>query len=254
MTIAMLTADALDMDHVCHGFFTREGGVSQGLYASLNGGSGSDDKPDLVAENRRRIAKALGAEALVSNYQVHGRGVTIVDSANQDRRHQADALVTTRPGLALGILTADCVPVLFADSQHRVVAAAHAGWRGALAGVTDATLGVMTRCGAHLPGVAAAIGPAIQQASYEVGTEVQQQFLAADPANALFFAPGRQDDKYQLDLPGYVAHRLTAAGVRKVARLDLDTYADEGRFFSYRRATHRGEPDYGRHVSAISLK
>lgn len=239
---------------VAHGFFTRRGGVSSGIYASLNLGRGSADAPEAVEINRTRCLTALGAGALVTNYQVHGARVVLATGAADDRAHRADALVSRVPGLALGILTADCVPVLFADEAAGVVGAAHAGWRGTAAGVLEATVEAMAGQGAAPAQIRAAVGPAIAQPSYQVGADVRAAFLEADADAARFFRPDAAEGKFRFDLPGAVAARLTAVGLAAVERFDLDTYADEARFFSYRRATHRAEQDYGRQLSAILLR
>lgn len=246
---------AKGLAQVPHGFLGRRGGVSQGLVAGLNVGLGTQDDPAAVAENRRRAAEAvLPGAALATLYQIHSAEVVRVNAAYPDtERPHADAIVTERPGLVLGILTADCAPVLFADVQAGVVGAAHAGWKGALAGVTDATIAAMERIGARRDRIAAAIGPCIARASYEVDEGFLARFAAADSANERFFASGRAG-RYQFDLEAYVTHRLAAAGVARVEALGLDTYADADRFYSYRRATHRGEPDYGRQISLIGLR
>lgn len=238
-----------------HGFFTRRGGVSGGLYASLNCGPGSADDQAAVQENRRRIASALGAgNGLVSLYQVHGREVVTVgeDYDISGPRPKADGMVTAQHGIALGILTADCAPVLLADAEAGVIGACHAGWRGALAGVTDATIEAMERLGAIRERIRAAIGPLIRQPSYEVSDSFRDGFVDAASGNAAFFTPGRRDGHWQFDLPGYLMLRLRQAGV-SAEDLALDTCADPVRFFSYRRTTLAGEPDYGRQVSAIVL-
>lgn len=237
-----------------HGFLGRRGGVSTGVVAGLNVGLGSDDEPEAIAENRRRaVAAVLPGGRLVSVYQVHSAdAVTVADPWDDAARPQADALVTDRPGLALGIVTADCAPVLLADVAAGVVGAAHAGWKGAIGGVTDATLVAMERLGARRERIAAAIGPCIARASYEVDDGFARRFEAADPANERFFAPGKPGH-HQFDLEAYVAHRLAIAGVTRIAALGLDTYADDDRFFSFRRATHRGEPTYGRQIAIIGL-
>jgi purine-nucleoside/S-methyl-5'-thioadenosine phosphorylase / adenosine deaminase len=239
-----------------HAFFTREGGVSEGIYASLNGGVGSNDKREHVAENRARMAAALGVarDALLSAYQIHSADVVVADAPwTHAARPRADAIVTRVPGLAIGVATADCGPVLLADAQARVIGAAHAGWRGALGGVTDATIAAMERLGAERGRIVAALGPMIHQPSYEVGTDLIDRFLAADAANERFFRPAARAGHALLDVPGYIAARLAAAGIAQVEDLALCTYADPQRFFSFRRTTHRGEPDYGRHVNAIAL-
>lgn len=234
-----------------HGFLGRRGGISEGLVAGLNVGLGAGDDHGAVAENRRRAVQAvLPGAALATVYQVHSAdAVTVTAPWPQDARPQADAMATDRPGPLLGILTADCAPVLFADREARVVGAAHAGWRGAHGGVLEAALAEMERLGARRERIAAAIGPAIGQGSYEVDEGFRDRFSEADER---FFAPGRAGH-WQFDLEGYAASRLARAGVGRVDRLGLDTYADEGRFFSYRRATHRGEPTYGRQYSLIGL-
>ena len=242
------------LDGVAHGFLGRRGGVSTGIYAGLNVGTGSDDDPATIAENRRRAAVAvLPGAVLLTPYQVHSPDcVTVQVPWDEALRPHADALVTDRPGLALGILTADCAPVLLADREGGVVGAAHAGWKGAIGGVTDATVLAMEALGARRDRIVAAVGPCIARASYEVDAAFQRRFESDDPENERFFAPGR-DGHAQFDLEAYVASRLAAAGVRTIATLGLDTYADPDRFFSFRRATHRGEPGYGRQVSIIGL-
>ena len=242
------------LDGVAHGFLGRTGGVSTGIHAGLNVGIGSDDDAAAVLENRRLASEAvLPGAALVTLYQTHSADCVTVRSPFEERlRPRADALVTDRPGLALGILTADCAPVLLADQAAGVVGAAHAGWKGAIGGVTDATILAMEAVGAKRDRIAAAIGPCITRASYEVDDAFARRFEAHDPANERFFAEGR-DGHFQFDLEAYVAHRLASAGIGRVALLGLDTYADEARFFSFRRATHRGEPGYGRQISVIGL-
>ena len=228
--------------------------MSTGAHAGVNVGLGSDDDPGAIAENRRRAAEAvLPGGRLVTVFQVHSAdAVTVADPWDDTARPHADALVTNRAGLALGILTADCAPVLLADREAGVIGAAHAGWKGAIGGVTDATLTAMEKLGARRERIAAAIGPCIARASYEVDDGFARRFDEADPANERFFAPGKPGH-HQFDLEAYVAHRLAAAGVTRIAALGLDTYADEDRFFSFRRATHRGESAYGRQISIIGL-
>ncbi|MEM9782247.1 MAG: peptidoglycan editing factor PgeF [Pseudomonadota bacterium] len=244
--------EAATLDGVRHGFFTREGGVSTGLYAGLNAGQGSGDDPEAVTENRRRVAATLGAAALVSARQVHGRQVAVIEAPlDRNARPEADAMVTDRPDIALGVLVADCAPVLLADGEAGVVGAAHAGWKGALAGVTDAVIDAMLARGAARERISAAIGPCISQPNYEVGPDLRARFVAEDARAARFFAPGN-GDRLQFDLPGYVAARLAAAGVDAVWTGQC-TYADPSRFYSYRRATHAGEGDYGRLVAAIAV-
>jgi YfiH family protein len=239
-----------------HAFFTRGGGVSPGLYASLNAGVGSDDDPHNVAANRARMAAALGVapEHFLTCYQIHSPDVVIADAPwSGEARPRADAIVTDRPGLAIGISTADCGPVLFADPDARIIGAAHAGWRGALAGVTDSTIAAMERLGAARARIGAAIGPMIRQPNYEVGPDLADRFVAADPANLRFFVPSARDGHFMFDLAGYVAARLAAAGIGAIEDLGACTYADPEQFYSYRRMTHRGEADYGRHINAIVL-
>jgi polyphenol oxidase len=239
---------------VPHAFLGRQGGTSRGIYQSLNVGLGSDDAPEKVQENRRRATQALlpGAQ-LVTLHQVHSPTVAEVTSAFADEaRPHADALVTRTAGLLLGILTADCGPVLLADSAAGVVGAAHAGWKGAIGGVTDAVIAAMEQLGADRSRIAAAIGPCIARASYEVDGAFLRRFEDHDPANERFFTPGR-DGHHQFDLEGYIVHRLANAGVTRIEALGLDTYSDATRFFSFRRSTHRREPDYGRQISLIGL-
>ncbi|MGF3024865.1 peptidoglycan editing factor PgeF [Methylobacterium aquaticum] len=238
-----------------HAFFTRQGGVSEGLYASLNGGLGSGDDPARVRENRRRMTAqlALPPETLVSLYQIHSAEAVVVEAPFAERP-RADAMVTREPGLALGILTADCGPILFADPVNRVVGAAHAGWKGALTGVIEATITAMEGLGADRTGIVAVLGPTIGAAAYEVGPEFRERFEAADPDNTRYFTASPERASHSLfDLPAYIVARLTRAGLGEVANLNLCTYADPDRFFSYRRTTHRAEADYGRLVSAIAV-
>ncbi len=234
-----------------HGFLGRRGGVSQGLVAGLNVGHGADDDLAAVAENRRRAVGAVLPDAeLVTVYQVHSPDVVEArEPWPHDARPRADAMVSNRPGLVLGIVTADCAPVLLADREGRVIGAAHAGWRGAHGGVLENTVAAMERFGARKDRIVAAIGPAIAQPSYEVDARFRDNF---EPGDGIFFTTGRAGH-WQFDLAGYVAHRLRLAGVEAVEPLGLDTYSDESRFFSYRRATHRGEPTYGRQFSLIGL-
>jgi YfiH family protein len=239
-----------------HAFFTREGGVSTGLYDSLNGGLGSSDDPARVNENRRRMTDRFGlpADALVSLYQIHSADAVVVERPwSREARPRADGMVTRTPGLVLGITTADCGPVLFADAQAGVVGAAHAGWRGALGGVLDATLDAMETLGAERGRTVAVLGPMIRQDAYEVGPELVAGFRSADLANERFFRPAARNAHAMFDLAGYIGASLRQAGIGQVVDLGLCTYADEKRFFSYRRATHRGEADYGRLIAAIAL-
>jgi len=243
---------------VRHGFFGRHGGVSQGIYASLNCGYGSGDEAARVSENRARAMGevALDPANLVTAYQTHSRRVAVVDGPRgRTEAPEVDAMVTRRPGIALGILHADCAPVLFADAEAAVIGAAHAGWRGALEGVLESALEALQRQGADLSRVAAAIGPCIGQASYEVGPEFRARFIAAGEGNAEFFcaAPARERH-FQFDLEGYVEHRLARAGVGRIERLRRDTCAESGAFFSYRRCVLDGGKDYGRNISLIALE
>lgn len=244
------------LEGTAHGFLGRRGGVSTGVVAGLNVGLGSADDPDAIAENRRRASAAVRpGTRLVTVYQVHSADTVTISApfADEALRPRADALVTNQPGLVLGILTADCAPVLLADREAGVIGAAHAGWKGAIGGVTDTALMAMEALGARRDHVVAAIGPCIARASYEVDDAFQRRFTAADPANERFFADAGRPAHYRFDLEAYVAHRLAEAGVRTVEALGLDTYADKSRFFSFRRATHRGEADYGRQISLIAL-
>ena len=251
----MIAADALRLDGLTHGFFTREGGHSAGLFASLNCGMGSGDDRDAVTRNRAIVAERLGVtpERLLSAYQVHSAEAAVVTEPWTGERPRVDGLVTRTPGLALGVLTADCGPVLFADPEARVIGAAHAGWKGALTGVTTATIEAMEGQGAKRSRIVAVIGPMISQAAYEVGPEFPSRFTEADPANARYFSPSPRAGHAMFDLPLYLSDRLAAEGVGRVVNLSLCTFSDEQRFFSYRRATHRNEKDYGRLISAIAL-
>ncbi len=242
---------------VSHGFFTREGGQSRDLYATLNCGFGSGDDKDAVAGNRATVAHRLGTapERLLTVWQSHSP-VVVTATGPWDVRQppEGDAIVTATPGLAVAVLTADCAPVLFADTTAGVVAAAHAGWKGALGGVLEATLDEIERLGGHRRHVAVALGPMISQASYEVDQTFRERFLDSEAGNARFFVEGRREGRFQFDLPAYVRFRLEAVGVRSIDDTALCTYADETRFYSFRRATHRGEPDYGRQISAIMVR
>lgn len=251
MTLEILTSDRLSP--LRHGFFTRRGGASSGIFEGLNCGPGSSDQAEAVALNRRRVAEALevAPEDLVALHQVHSARVIEV-TGPMEGRPQADAMVTATPGLALTILTADCQPVLFADHAAGVIGAAHAGWRGALDGVLEATVEAMEALGARRDRIVAVIGPAISQQAYEVGPELMASFVADDPGNVRFFAPGK-DGRYHFDLPGHGLDRLRRAGVGRAEWTGHCTYSDPRRFFSYRRSVHRGEADYGRLLSAIRL-
>ncbi|MBM1220050.1 peptidoglycan editing factor PgeF [Ponticoccus sp. SC2-23] len=251
MTLDIITSDLIAPAK--HGFFGRSGGASSGVFHGLNCGHGSSDQSQAVALNRVRVAQALGIdpENLMGVTQVHSADVTVLRDAVPDRP-RGDAIVTDKPGLALSILTADCAPVLFADTEAGVIGAAHAGWKGALAGVLEATIEAMETLGAERGRIVAAIGPTISQKSYEVGPEFVDAFIAEDDRALRFFAGG-EGDRMQFDLPGYVLWRLREAGVRNAEWTRHCTYADPDRFFSYRRATHRREADYGRLISAICL-
>ena len=242
------------LEGVLHGFLGRRGGVSEGICAGLNVGLGSKDDPQAVRTNRRLAVEAVAPGAqLVTLHQVHSAtAIPVTAPFPDDARPKADALVTDRPGLALGILTADCTPVLFADRDAGVIGAAPSGWKGALAGVVESTLAAMETLGASRANIVAAIGPTIARRSYEVDEDFLRRFLAEDPAHERFFAAGKPGH-HQFDLEGFVVARLAAAGVTRVEALGLDTYSDPDRFYSFRRATHCGEPDYGRQISLIAL-
>jgi YfiH family protein len=246
---------AVSLGGLPHGFLGRRGGVSTGELAGLNVGYGSNDERSAIDENRRRaIAAILPGAELATVHQIHSADVVqVIDPWPQPERPRADAMVTGQPNLLLGILTADCAPVLLAEAQAGVIGAAHAGWRGALAGVTDSTIEAMERLGARRERIRAAIGPCIAQSSYEVDEGFRIRFVEVDPANARFFASGTSG-KPHFDLAAFVEHRLRSAGIAEVEALHLDTYAGADRFYSYRRATHRGEADYGRQLSAIALR
>jgi YfiH family protein len=239
-----------------HAFFTREGGVSGGIYAGLNGGIGSQDDPASVAENRRRMAQQMGVspEHFLSVWQIHSPDAVVVTGPWEGAaRPRADAMVTRTEGLAIGVTAADCGPILFVDPNARVIGAAHAGWKGALTGILESTVDAMEKLGAERSGIVAAIGPLIRQHSYEVGGEFVERFVEADAENALFFIPSAREGHAMFDLAGFIRIRLENAGVLMIDDTGIDTYSDE-RFYSYRRSVHRGEPDYGRHVHAIALE
>ena len=239
-----------------HGFFTRVGGVSQGVYESLNGGVGSADAADKVAENRARMAAALGVtpQRLITAYQIHSPTVVVADNPwTPNNRPRADAIITRTPQLAIGVSTADCGPLLFADSAARVIGAAHAGWRGALGGVIEAAVAAMEELGASRRNIVAALGPTIRQPNYEVGPEFVARFTQAEAENARFFIAAPKAGHAMFDLTGYIALRIQRAGIVQFEDLELCNYAEPERFFSFRRMTHRGEADYGRHVNAIAL-
>lgn len=252
MTLEILTSDILS--GVRHGFFSRRGGASSGIFTGLNCGYGSSDQTEVVSINRGRVADAMEVDpdALVGVHQVHSPTVVTVDGPQSGDRPKADAIVTATPGLALSILTADCQPVLFADAQAKVIGAAHAGWRGALDGVLEATLDAMEALGANRANTVAVIGPTISQRAYEVGPDFLDSFVAESPDNLRFFANG-EGDRLQFDLPAFGLHRLRQAGIGQAEWTRHCTYSDPDRFYSYRRATHAKEADYGRLISAIKL-
>jgi YfiH family protein len=239
-----------------HAFFTREGGVSGGIYRSLNGGLGSNDDPANVAENRRRMAEQIGVSPahFLSVHQIHSPDAVVATGPWQGAsRPRADAIVTRTEDLAIGVTAADCGPILFVDPNARVIGAAHAGWKGALTGIVESTVDAMEKLGAERGGIVAAIGPLIRQHSYEVGHEFVERFIEADAGNALFFIPAAREGHSMFDLAGFIRMRLENAGVLMIDDIGADTYGDE-RFYSYRRSVHRKEPDYGRHVHAIALE
>jgi YfiH family protein len=254
--LAPIEAPELSLPGIAHAFFTREGGVSTGLYRALNTGIGSKDSREAVLENRSRAMRHLGAslDRLATPYQVHGiDAVDVVEVWAPGLGPKADAVVTSRPGGVVGVGAADCGPVLFADPKARVVGAAHAGWKGALSGVLESTIAAMERLGGDRRSIAAVLGPSISAAAYEVGPEFALRFNDADAENERFFRASAKAGHSMFDLPAYIVSRLNKAGVGTVGSLGLCTYSDEARFFSYRRATHRGEADYGRLLSAITL-
>lgn len=252
----MITSSALDFPGLTHGFFTRKGGVSSGIYEGLNVGLGSKDNRDSVLENRKRVANALGAEVdwLATPYQIHSPNVISLSAPLAEGADKnGDALVTNQPGLAIGVLTADCGPVLFADSHAGVVGAAHAGWKGAIGGVLENTVVAMEALGARREHISAVLGPTISQSAYEVGPEFYDRFSEQDSDWKRYFIASRTTDHHMFDLPAFIMDRLKKANIGNVCTLGLCTYADEKQFFSYRRKTHRKEPDYGRQISAIML-
>lgn len=254
----MLKAKSLSaLEGLGHGFFTREGGISSGIYSSLNGGIGSSDDAQSVAENRSRMARALNVapERFIGCYQIHSPDVVIAERPwTHADRPKADAIVTRIPDLAIGVSTADCGPLLFADPQARVIGAAHAGWRGAFSGVIEATVAAMEKLGAERGRIAAALGPLIRQPNYEVSQKFVDDFRKSDESYARFFKPASRAGHAMFDLPAFVEDRIRLAGIGNFEDLRLCTYADEQRFYSYRRSVHRAEPDYGRHINAIVLK
>lgn len=243
-----------ETENIRHGFFTRRGGVSAGIYNALNCGAGSADDPALVAENRTRVLTTIGGRNLVTLYQIHSPTiVTVTAPWSREGAPRADGMVTRLGGVALGILTADCAPVLLADPENRVIGAAHAGWKGALGGICRNVVDAMCAIGARREKIVAAVGPCIAQASYEVGPELRAAFLARDPGFAGYFQPSPRPDHYLFDLEGFVVNQLGAAGINMPDPLHRDTYGEADLFFSYRRTTHAGEGDYGRQISAIML-
>lgn len=251
-----ISSDNLQSDIASHGFFTRRGGVSTGIYGELNAGLGSDDDKTDVAENRDRIAGVLGVAQpnLLSAHQVHSPDVLIVKEPweKMSDRPKVDALVTNQPNLAIGVLTADCGPVLFLDAENRVAGAAHAGWKGALTGILENTVSAMVSLGARTATIKATLGPMISAESYEVGPEFVERFIAQGSQNQVWFKPSKKKNHSMFDLPGYIVSRLSQAGIDTIWTGHC-TYKGEDQFYSYRRATHRGEPDYGRQISAIAL-
>jgi len=254
--LALVQTQSLQLPGIAHAFFTREGGVSAGIYTSLNTGIGSRDQRENVLENRRRAAEHLGfaAENLATPYQVHGREHVAVETCwAPGKGPKADALVSKTPGILLGVGAADCGPVLFADPVAKVVGAAHAGWKGALSGVLESALEGMARMGARPKNIVAVLGPTISAQAYEVGPEFVTRFTDASADSRRFFRPSEREGHTYFNLPDYILDRLKRAGISQAYSVGFCTYSDEGRFFSYRRATHRGEPDYGRNLSAIGL-
>jgi YfiH family protein len=254
--VPLLQSEALMVPGIRHAFFTRHGGVSEGLYESFNGGTGSRDVPEHVVENRRRMARSLGVaeQALLVPHQVHSADVIVATKPwSPDGRPRADGIVTNVKGLALGVTGADCGMILFADTQAGIVGACHAGWKGALTGILDATVAAMESLGARRGQITAVLGPTIAQPSYEVGPEFVARFTDVDRDNGRFFVSSKREAHALFDLPSYIGMRLQRADVGHCENLSLDTYANADRFFSYRRSTHLAEPDYGRLVSAIAL-
>jgi hypothetical protein len=245
-----------DLPGIRHAFFSRVGGVSSGVYESLNGGIGSNDAPENVAENRARMAAGLGVapERFLTAHQIHSPEVVVAETPwPPHERPRVDAIVTKVPGLAIGISTADCGPVLLADAQARVIGAAHAGWRGALTGVVEAAVAAMAKLGAERKRIVAVTGPMIRQPNYEVGQDLIDRFVAVEPNNVRFFKPAARAGHAMFDLAGFVVSRLRRAGIEQIEDLGFCTYADPAQFYSYRRTTHRAESDYGRHINAIAL-
>lgn len=255
MSLMTFQSKPLESPRVAHAFFARDGGVSEGIYEGLNCGQGSKDNPAHINENRRLVAAHFNEkpEKLCTLFQLHSSEVVVLSEPTQGK-YKADAMVTTMPGLVLGILTADCAPVLFADTEAGVIAAAHAGWKGAVGGVLENTVQAMLKLGARKDRIKACIGPAIAQASYEVGADLLDAVTRKDPKARQFFAPTTRRTFFMFDLQGFVKHQLKAAGLQDITQVAMDTYANEPQFYSFRRTTHRGELDYGRHISAITLR
>lgn len=253
--LAPITHPLLTAVGVMHGFFTRSGGVSTGIYEGLNAGVGSKDDPAAVAENRRLVAEAMGADAdhLNGCYQIHSAVARVAEGPWRGDRPEGDAVVTANPGLLCSVLTADCAPILMADPETRIVSAVHAGWKGALGGVVHSAVAAMEALGADPRRILAVVGPCIAQDSYEVGVDFEERFAHHDPGSERFFHPGAAPDKRQFDLPGFVLWRLQQAGVGQAVWTGHDTCADEARFFSNRRAFQQGEPDFGRLISVIGV-
>ncbi|MCQ0987687.1 peptidoglycan editing factor PgeF [Jiella marina] len=251
----VIRAAELSHERISHAFFSRRGGVSEGLYAGLNVGVGSRDDPDRVTENRARALATLGlpADRLATPWQIHSAEAIVVDAPFSGERPKVDGIVSCTPGLAIGVVTADCGPVLFADRANGVVGAAHAGWRGALGGVLQATIDAMVGIGAERSSISAVLGPSITQPNYEVGLDMMTAFVEGDPERERFFAPGERPDKRQFDLPGFIVSVLEEAGV-SASFVGRCTYGEAETFYSFRRTTHRGEPDYGRQLAAIALR
>lgn len=253
----MLHSELLEHPNIRHGFFTRTGGISRGIYTSLNCGPGSGDNPDHITENRRRVAERLAGHAvpLCSLYQVHGSDVvSVTEPWDNQSRPKADAMVTDRPGIALGILTADCTPILFSDPEAGVVGAAHAGWKGAFGGIVSSTVAAMEDLGARRDRIKAVIGPTIAKPSYEVSAEFRNAFLTYNLNYEKYFDVTREGSHAQFDLPQFVSDRLQEEGIAAIADLKLDTYSDSRQFFSFRRTTHQNATDYGRQISAIMIR
>ncbi|WP_420547855.1 peptidoglycan editing factor PgeF [Curvivirga sp.] len=257
----ILTDDSLKLDGINHGFFTRGGGISEGIYKGLNCGSGSNDNPDKVQENRNRVAGKLKVASghLLSLYQIHSAEVVTIDSKpdlevwNSMQRPKADGFATKRDDIALGILTADCGPVLFADEKASVIGACHAGWKGAIGGVMENTVNAMEKLGANRSNIKAVLGPCIHQHSYEVGSEFVVEFVTADSGNTKYFSPSERPRHSMFDLPSFILDKLATLNLASFTKLDWDTRENEDLFYSYRRTTLAKEPDYGRQISAISL-